>query len=130
MTFTGTVTESCSINGLSTTPVLTRTSDDTLAGSTGAFTVTANTDVDLQLTNLTVTQAPSGTSGYTWSSSLNADATTIGTATIGNDSTAVTYQLGDLDGVSFSIDASVISPDVLIPGTYTAAISLDCVATP
>lgn len=129
--FSGTIPVACNVlsgNGQNANLVLTQL--DNFQGSSSTITFEANADVNLQLAAVDIVAAPQGTSNYTWLATLNdAGNNVIASADPSNASSTVNYSNGLTNQQSFTVKLS-IQPNTsfLLPGTYTANVTLDCLA--
>jgi len=129
--FTGTVPAACNVlGGGNQNANLVLTQLDNFQGSSNSISFEANADVNLQLAAVSIVAAPQGTSNYTWLATLNdAGNNVIASADPSNASSLVNYSSGLTNQQTFTVKLS-IQPNTsfLIPGTYTADVTLDCLA--
>lgn len=129
-TFTATVIEQCTISGFPSSTTLLETSSSVLGAVSTAFSVSSNAPVNLQLSNLTVNSEPSGPT-FTWTARLDdsSGGTPLAEATVGNDSSLVNYAQG-INANDLQVAMYVNSGTTLVPGNYSASITLDCLSVP
>lgn len=132
-TFTGTVPVVCTVSDQvqATTPMSLNGGGTELAGLTDDFNFESNGDVSVQLRAVNVTAQPAGTTSYSFDGSLNDSGTEIASATANNGSSAVPYSGGLAGNENFSMGLLISAPGgaVLNPGSYTAVLTTDCIAS-
>jgi hypothetical protein len=129
-TFTATVNEQCDIQNFPATTTLLETSSSVLGAESTAFSVVSNAPVNLQLSNLTVNSEPNGAT-FTWTARLvtSAGGSPLAEATVGNDSALVNYANG-INTNDLKIGMYATSGTILVPGNYSASVTLDCLSVP
>ena len=129
-TFSGTVPVTCNVSGGSTNVNLVLTGLNNLQGGGSNVSFEANANVDLQLGAIGVTATPTGTSSYSWVAELrDAGNNVIASSDKSNASSLVNYSSGLTSSTTFTVWMN-IAPNTgfFKPGTYTGAVTLDCLA--
>lgn len=128
-TFSGTIPLSCNASG-NQNANLVLTQLDNFEGNSNSITFNSNGAVKLQLDTVNIIAAPAGTTNYIWTATLkNSGNNVIASADSASGSSPVTFANGLTNQNSFTVGLSVQnSTGNLIPGLYTAEVTIDCIS--
>ena len=129
--FTGSVGAICRVG----TPIQAQTPlafvNDTLNGTTGAFSFESNGPVSLQLRQVQINASPANTANYTYDLGLNVhNGARITGATQAGASAVIPYANGLAVNDNFAMELTIAPPEgtLIAQGTYTATAVVDCLA--
>ena len=128
--FTGTVPALCRVaDAVNATTAMTY-ANNTLSGTTNAFSFESNGNVSLQLRKVEVVGAPSAASNYTWAAGLRVNnGAQLAQATKDNASVAVPYANGLTNNDDFQMTLNITNGGAMLAqGNYIAQVTTDCIA--
>ena len=131
-TFTATVPPICTVSDTvqGTTPMTLNGGGTELTGITDDFNFVSNGAVSVQLRSVSVIDQPTGTSGYSFTGSLNDSGAPINWANATSADPPVAYASGLAGDEDLSMGLTISdSGSMLLPGTYTSILTTDCIAS-
>jgi hypothetical protein len=104
---------------------------NTLSGTTNAFSFESNGNVALQLRQVQIDSAPSGTGNYGWNAGLKVNnGEQLAQSTQNAPSSSVAYPNGLNSNDDFQMTLNISAPNntLMNQGTYVATVTTDCIA--